>query len=508
MVISLFQKKEVNSSSIKDIKERVKDQKYKTYSLKHNLLDNKYPGVILNRFFWDYNDVVNSTIKDIWDTIVWKEWEIKRKNTITAKAVYPNYKQKRLYPNYRKDGDFKTQLRYKYLEDWDYSAHWINSAIDTAFSILDSWKKNYDKGKRKRNYPVAKRLFVRVKQTLMKIEKIKDKNGIERDRLRISIKPRMFVYINLSKRYFEINGRIGEPILTPTEIHLPIQYSYDSYIEDNSNNSKSEDLILTEKFPVQIPAQNIGWDLNKFSMDGFSPELGWIRIDLKDLYTKHISYDNKRRRINRLSSKKKVVGKRLKAKYSKREKNVCSQIVHDITNVAKKVGIKHGFEGLNKYGMYRRGRKKWNRWISHISWKSITDQMEYKSSVKLVNPYHTSKDCSRCGCTNKDLKGERFECVNNDCGLVIDRQFNSGVNVYLEMEGLSQNIGWFDENVSNKLRGFTQTEAECVYGNGNVRTECMDTARKDVNELVRHLYDLMKPQFYEVKSKSNVHKST
>ena len=76
------------------------------------------------------------------------------------------------------------------------------------------------------------------------------------------------------------------------------------------------------------------------------------------------------------------------------------------------------------------------------------------------------------------------------------------------MEGLSQNIGWFDENVSNKLREFTQTGAECVYGKSNVRTECMDTARKDVNELVRHLYDLMKPQFYEVKSKSNVHKST
>jgi hypothetical protein len=28
----------------------------------------------------------------------------------------------------------------------------------------------------------------------------------------------------------------------------------------------------------------------------------------------------------------------------------------------------------------------------------------------------------------------------------------------------------------------------------------VDTARKDVNELVRHLYDLMKPQFYGVKS--------
>ena len=132
-----------------------------------------------------------------------------------------------------------------------------------------------------------------------------------------------------------------------------------------------------------------------------------------------------------------------------------------------------------------RGRKKWNRWINNVNWKQITDQMEYKSDIELVNPYHTSKDCSRCGCTNKDLKGDKFECVNEDCGLVIDRQFNSGINVYLKMEGLSQKIGnqikWFDENV---LSGFAQTGAE----------------RKETNELVRSLYDLMKPQFYGVKN--------
>jgi putative transposase len=502
MVVSLIQKKEVFASpSIKEIKERVKNQKYKTYSLKHNLTKDKYPGVILNRFFWKYNETLNKIIQDIYNSITWEEWEIKRKDD-------KNYKQKRLYPRYRKDGDFKTELRHKYAEDWEYSAHWINSAVDTAFSILDSWKKNYDKGKRKRNCPVAKRLFVRVKQTLMKIEKVKYKEG-ERDRLRISIKPRMFVYINLSKRYFKIDGRIGEPILTPEHIHLPIQQEDNNNIKTKDNNNdlratSSRELCEANKDinkprkVVQKVAKNIGWDLNKFSMDGFSPELGWIRIDLKELYTKRVSYDNKRRRINKIGSKKKVVGKRLKAKYSKREKNVCSQIVHNITNTAKKLGIKHTFEDLNKYGMYKKGRKKWNRWISHISWKSITDQMEYKSDVELVDPYHTSKDCSRCGCTNKDLKGEKFECINKDCGLVINRQFNAPINIYLGMEGLSQDTEsrqkWFDENV---LKEFTQTGAECVTG------ELVDTARKDVNELVRHLYDLMKPQFYEVKSSKN-----
>ena len=94
MEISLIQKDEtVDSLSIKEIKEKVKNQKYKTYSLKHYLTKDKYPGVILNRFFWNYNDVLNSIIKDIYNSITWKEWKIERDDD-------PNYKQKRLYPRY------------------------------------------------------------------------------------------------------------------------------------------------------------------------------------------------------------------------------------------------------------------------------------------------------------------------------------------------------------------------------------------------------------------------
>ncbi len=108
--------------------------------------------------------------------------------------------------------------------------------------------------------------------------------------------------------------------------------------------------------------------------------------------------------------------------------------------------------------------------------------------------YHTSKDCPRCGCTNKDLNGNIFRCVNKDCGLVIDRQAGASINVYLRMEGLSQNIEWFDSNV---------TGAECT-----TEAILVGTARKETNELVRSLYDLMKPQFYEIKSGSVVLKST
>ena len=495
MVVSLIQKKEVKSKfSYKETKEKVKDKDYRTYSLKYDIKNDKTSKsgrVNLDKFFWDYNNVLNSVIHYIYDTIVWKEWKIEKE------GVY-SYKQKRLYPRYRKDKDFKEDIRHDCLEKWKYSAHWVNSIVDTAFSILDSWKKNYDKGKRKRNCPIAKRLFVRVKQTLMKIEG---------DKLRISIKPYQFVYIDLSKRYFKIDGRIGEPILTPTHIHLPIE-------QDNSKDNNSMVRLVAGKLceankdnnsqTSQKVAKKIGWDLNKYSMDGFSPELGWIRIDLNRLHKVHTAYHYKRIRINKLASTNKVVGKRLKEKYSKREKNRCKQITHDITNEVRKLSEHHGFEDLNKYGMISTKRgKKWNRELGYTNWKDITNLMEYKSDIELINPYHTSKDCSRCGCTNKDLKGEKFVCVNKNCGLTIDRQPNAAINVYVKMEGLSQDVEsrqkWFDENV---LREFAQTGVECVTGGKNI-AQLVDTARNETNELVRSLYDLMKSQFYEVKSRKN-----
>ena len=46
---------------------------------------------------------------------------------------------------------------------------------------------------------------------------------------------------------------------------------------------------------------------------------------------------------------------------------------------------------------------------------------------------------------NKDLKGEKFECKR--CGLIIDRQLNASVNIYLKMEGLPHDVRWFDEHV-------------------------------------------------------------
>jgi hypothetical protein len=60
---------------------------------------------------------------------------------------------------------------------------------------MKSRRRNYVKGLRKMRCPVARRLFIRVKQTLCKLEG---------DRLRVSISPGRFVYFDLSRRYFKL----------------------------------------------------------------------------------------------------------------------------------------------------------------------------------------------------------------------------------------------------------------------------------------------------------------
>jgi putative transposase len=49
---------------------------------------------------------------------------------------------------------------------------------------------------------------------------------------------------------------------------------------------------------------SIAWDCNEKSLDGFNPEIGWIRKDLTKLFHIHRVYEVKRKRLQSLASKK------------------------------------------------------------------------------------------------------------------------------------------------------------------------------------------------------------
>jgi len=130
----------------------------------------------INDFLLSYRSLLQRTIDIIWDNIEWVEkWE--KKYCVAesrGKKTRKYYCVKRLIQVIQKTKEFKKKLRDELLKDWAYASHYVDSAIKVAYSILNSWRRNYIKGERKRKKPTAKRLFVRVKETLYtyKMEKL------------------------------------------------------------------------------------------------------------------------------------------------------------------------------------------------------------------------------------------------------------------------------------------------------------------------------------------------
>jgi len=107
---------------------------------------------------------------------------------------------------------------------------------------------------------------------------------------------------------------------------------------------------------------SVAWDFNLLSLDGYSPETGWIRIDTSKLASVHTSSFEKRRSIQRRASKSKKAGGFFQSTRTEREPceeaPARNRACHSIT-----VWFCGSRRALKKQGMYTRSRV-WNRRIS------------------------------------------------------------------------------------------------------------------------------------------------
>jgi transposase len=171
------------------------------------------------------------------------------------------------------------------------------------------------------------------------------------------------------------------------------------------------------------------------------------------------------------------VRRRLLKKYRGRERNRARNHQVKISKAIRGLGEVNGFERLDKGGMLTHSRS-WNRRIADTDWRGIAARVSMGGAVE-VDPYLTSRTCSRCGWVNKDLRGTVFEC--EACGLRIDRQLNAAVNIYMRMEGVPHDVAWWDATVlPAPVGGYVLTGAE----------------RKVPDEPVRGLYDAVKPKLH------------
>ncbi|RLG81853.1 MAG: hypothetical protein DRO09_01600 [Thermoprotei archaeon] len=209
-------------------------------------------------------------------------------------------------------------------------------------------------------------------------------------------------------------------------------------------------LIPFKRDEYYIIENAIGWDCNELELTGFFPKVGFIHVDLRLLISARIVYREERSKAQKIASKRLKRGRELLKKYSHRESNKCRDIERKIATQLTRLfpNTMYGFEELNKENMIRRDKnrsKKLRKRIARVSWRNIVREIKQRTIVKEVNPKDTSKTCSRCGFKVKDLKGQVFRCPR--CGLVIDRQKNACINVYLRMRGLPHSRKWWDETV-------------------------------------------------------------
>jgi len=255
------------------------------------------------------------------------------------------------------------------------ASHYVDKAISDAYSVLRSWRRRAEKGKASLRKPKLKRVYVRVKSTLRKVEG---------ESVRITVRP--YEYLTLSWSHTWFSPRVkglepGEPVIKEDRVHLPFRH----------------------RLPWFTPLDYLAIDSNLYTLDAYDGEK-FVAFSLRELYSLKFGMELKRGRIQSFASKHGRKGGKLMEKYSHRERNRVRDYVHKFVNKLLEMYPVTTFaiEKLNKQEMFQDADDKLSKRISRTVWRSIHRVLKYKaplygSLVKEVNPHLTSKSCPRCG---------------------------------------------------------------------------------------------------------------
>jgi len=286
----------------------------------------------------------------------------------------------------------RRQLRDKLLREWNYAAHYVDSAINQTRGLIKSYRKKLRRGKKARK-PRLRKKFVYVKSTLFALKGLR-------------------------------------LILFPDKIVLNFVKSVE-YFEPR--DLMSIDINLT----------------NVTALAGLTV----YRFDTRELYHIHRVYELKRQRIQRISAWNRMLGEKLLKKYSRRERNRVKDFLHKLSNkiveiaMRKRVGII--LEDLN--GIKERvlnGSKELKRKLSKWNARELQRMIEYKAKwhgipVIYVNPRNSSRACPVCGGRLIPQEGRLMKCPK--CGLVEDRDFIATVNLRMwGVRGSPERVGGFE----------------------------------------------------------------
>ena len=321
----------------------------------------------------------------------------------------------------------RRSLKDYYDNNITYAKHHINPVCRTAIAILRSYKKN-NNGELK--VIKAERLAMRIDSELTKIDN---------NRLRITIRPNEYEYIDIvdkNKKFNEYSSYpISEVLLTDSKVCI-------TFITGSDNKPVIGDNI-------------IGFDLNFKSVDYTVIKDNKIAdvgsVDTSEIAKTQRDYARKRRKIQKhIKNPAKRIRKLKEARH--RQRNIVRDklqklttgivkdneektfVFEDLTNIKKK-GEKNKDKEHEKDGKARdRGKKKQRskRFRTDINrWPYRLFQMfvDYKSKNETlyVDPEGTSSECPVCGGRLKHPIWKVSKCDN--CGVTFDRDRLSSLSI-------------------------------------------------------------------------------
>ena len=362
---------------------------YLTYSLKNNKKEET--KILLE----NYRVLLQKALDWLWERTRIEKKEVKGKK---VKITLP--KKKEVYKILRDELEKINNL----------ASHYVDKAINDAYSILNGWRRRAEKGQASLRKPRLKKVYVRVKSTLRKVKG---------ESVRITVRPYEYITFSWSRTWFSrrVEGlELGEPIIKEDKVHLPFRY----------------------KLPWFTPLDFLSIDSNLYTLDAYDGDK-FVTFSLKELYSLKFGMELKKSRIQSFASKHGRKGKVLLRKYSHRERNRVVDYIHKFVNKLLEMYPLTMFavEKLNKQEMFEDADDKLSKKISRTVWRTIHRVLKYKaplygSFVKEVSPHLTSKSCPRCGWVSRKV-GRTFRCGR--CGLTLNRQLNASLNIYLRMCG-------------------------------------------------------------------------
>src|SRR3989344_2559554 len=282
--------------------------------------------------------------------------------------------------------------------------------------------------------------------------------------------------VNFDKRTFSfsfnkvrlttINGRIDIPIEVPECYKKYLGWSCQTaMLTVDKKNKMFLNITFSRNINAVVPDSSnkiVGVDLG----------INHVAVTSKKQFFSGNTVKNTMLRFKHLRAKLQAKGtrpaKRLLKKISGREQRFKAWVNHNISKAiisSCNAGDAIVMENLRGIRNTRKG-KRFNFWLNTWGFNQLQGFIEYKArlngiKVIKVNPYHTSKDCSRCELLGIRSKGF-FHC--NHCGFSLNADLNASYNLakhHSMPDGVSADVNQ-PHSRSDEAKAITGTEAELM----------------------------------------------